>query len=197
MLGSKFSAATNSHQYLILFFGKWWALIQNGLCFLVLNRIVFCLVCFLPQKQWGMLMRNYHSKTARYGYAILTLTIYKHLDSLGFVSTLCCKKASGWILVSIKSSFYARLLYKCDVMDNFFNHCNKIDFLISNSFPLLHYNDSLCLFAANVFSTQISQKHSNNRSHRAEIFWKRTSQTTLKKFSKKAKVLMLLICNSG
>ena len=40
---------------------------QNGLRFLVQNRAAFCLVRVVPQKQCGLLMRHYYSKTARYG----------------------------------------------------------------------------------------------------------------------------------
>ena len=85
------------------------------------------------------------------------LTI-KHSDSPSFVSTLCCNTTTRLcILVSIKSSFYAQLLRKCDVIDNFFNHSYQI-FLILTHFHCYVTMIHFAVFAANVFSIRISQK---------------------------------------
>ena len=63
------SAAPNFRRNLILLVAFWRKISfeTNGLHFLVRNCAAFCLIRILPQMQCGMLMRHYHSTTARYG----------------------------------------------------------------------------------------------------------------------------------
>ena len=63
------SAAPNSRLYLILLvpFRKTKSFETYRLRFLVRNRAAFCLIRILPQMQWGMLTRHYHSTTSRFG----------------------------------------------------------------------------------------------------------------------------------
>ena len=63
------SSAPNFCRNLILLVSFWKKISfeTNGLRFLVRNCATFCLICILPQMQCGMLMRHYHSTTARYG----------------------------------------------------------------------------------------------------------------------------------
>ena len=114
------SVARNSRRYLILLvpFWKMMSFETIGLRFLVRNRAAFCLIRDLPQMQCGrMLTRHYHSTTARYElrndltFSLNINTDYTRIPTFQVWLVLCGAKRQRSKLVSIKSSFYARLLY--------------------------------------------------------------------------------------
>ena len=68
--------------------------------------------------------------------------LYKHSHSSGFVSTLCCKRATGWL-----NSSFNKIKFICAIVTlmsrnryhNFFDHIYHNWFFDCNSFRLLRY----------------------------------------------------------
>ena len=114
------SAAPNSCQYLILLdpFWKMMSFETIGLRFLVRNRAAFCLVSVLPQMQCGRdadETLSFHDSTIRVRndltFSININTHNARIPTFRVLLVLCGAKRQRSELASIKSSFYARLLY--------------------------------------------------------------------------------------
>ena len=112
----QFSAPQNSHWYLILLFGKWWVLKQNGLRFLVQNRTLLSASFVFSRKSnvvcWQDIIIPRQRNTG--GSNIFNKyqhCLYKHFDSLGYIFNLPTKKTMWLNSCFNKLSFYAQLLY--------------------------------------------------------------------------------------
>ena len=97
------------------------------------------------------------------------------------------------ILVSIKSSFYARLLRKCDVIDIFFNHIYQNFLIVTISIVTLQ-RFTLPFCCKRFFNPNISE---TKQARLLKFFKDREANDLEINFPKNAKVLTLLICNSG